>query len=260
MSQRSAGTVSCESDGALAYLTLSAPERQNALSQAMWLELQQHALTLAQNPAIQVIVLRGAGAHFAAGADITEFANLRANALQARHYHEAIIAPTLQALLACPQVLLATIRGSCIGGGLEIACCADLRLASAEACFGIPIQKLGFALAPAEMALLLARVNQTCAAELLLEGRILNAQEAWQRGLLTRVEDDLDLAEQRCVQAMLSAAPLALRMHKKLLQVMPERRLNPAEHQALFGLMDTQDYQRGIQAFMHKQRAEFKGE
>ncbi len=260
MSTPSAGQVDCQITGAIAFLTLSAPERQNALSQAMWLALQKHALALAQNPSVDVIVLRGAGAHFAAGADISEFSTVRANARQARHYHEAIIAPTLLALLACPQVVVAAIRGSCVGGGLELACCADLRLASTEARFGLPIQKLGFALAPAEMALLLATIDKHCAAELLLEGRILSAQEALQRGLLTRIDDDLESALQHSLNAMLSAAPQALRMHKKLLQVMSQRSLNAAEHDAVFALMDSQDYQRGIQAFVQKQRAEFKGD
>ncbi len=252
--------ISCERAGAVAYLTLNAPARHNALSQAMWSDLQHHAQQLATESAIRVIVMRGAGQHFAAGADISEFPQLRANAAQARHYHEQIISPALQALLACPQVVLAAIQGDCIGGGLEIACCADLRLASNCARFGIPIQKLGFALAPAEMALLLQTVSPTCAAELLLEARLFDANEAQQRGLVTRVCSQLESALHDSLQRLLAAAPLALAMHKKMIRTMPQRGLNSAEVSAVFDLMNSQDYQRGVLAFLQKRSPDFQGD
>lgn len=257
---QTADGVLCQLDQACAYLTLSASARHNALSIAMWQKLRTLALDLAQNQAVRVIVIRGAGAHFAAGADISEFPRQRNNAAQARDYHENIISPALQALLACPQVIVAAIQGDCIGGGLEIACCADLRLASHDARFGIPIQKLGFALAPAEMALLLQTVSPACAAELLLEARLFTAPEALARGLLSRLCDDLEAALAQTLPALLSAAPLALAMHKKMLRTLPQRALTSAEIAAVYSLMDSQDYQRGMQAFLNKHSPIFQGD
>ena len=103
------------------------------------------------------------------------------------HYHMEIIAPALQAMADCIHPVIAQIEGVCIGGGLEIASQCDLRIAASSSRFGVPINRLGFPMAPEEMRGLLGLAGRAATLEILLEGRVFGAEEAFAKGLLTRV-------------------------------------------------------------------------
>jgi len=209
-------------------------------------------------------VLRGAGDEaFAAGADIAEFATERDNVVQGRRYHREHVHGALKAVGECRHPTIAMIHGPCAGGGLEIACMCDLRIAGRSGRFGVPINRLGFAIAYDELAALLPLTGRAVALELLLQGSLWDAAEALQKGLLTRVVPDSDLEQEAYAAArrIADGAPLVNRWHKRF-----ARRLTPqpaplteSEIAENFAYFATEDYRIGVQAFAAKKRPQFKG-
>ena len=174
----------------IATLRISNPGKMNALSLAMWRELRAVFDAVQHDEAPpRVIVVRGADREFVAGADIEEFPQFRFEPESLAAYHEDIVAPALHAMLDCDVPLIAHIEGACIGGGLEIAACCDLRLCEPTSRFGVPIARLGFPMAPAEVEIVSHIVGQTLLRELLIEARLMGAAEAHERGVVTRVVD-----------------------------------------------------------------------
>ena len=149
----------------------------------MWSALKQAMDTANADPGLRCIVLAGAGDKaFAAGGDIEEFLTVRATVEQALHYHDDLVAAALDAIRNCPIPTVAAIHGACIGGGLEIAGCCDIRIAGSSARFGAPINRLGFSMYPGEMAGLLDLVGPAVLLEILLEGRILDSTGGARQG------------------------------------------------------------------------------
>ena len=137
----------------IATLRISNPGKMNALSLGMWRELRVVFDALRESDAPpRVVVVRGEGREFVAGADIEEFPQFRFEPESLAAYHEDIVAPALHAMLDCDLPLIAHIEGACIGGGLEIAACCDIRVCGESSRFGAPIAKLGFPMAPGELA------------------------------------------------------------------------------------------------------------
>ena len=190
--------VLVERDGAIATVVLDRPDKLNALSLASWTELGERMRELSADDSLRCVIVRGAGTKaFAAGADIAEFPDVRANAAQGKDYGELIHA-TMRSIGECRHPTVAMIHGVCVGGGLEVALMCDLRICGAGSRFGIPINRLGLTMGYGELAGLLAVVGPAVALEILLEGRIFGAQEAFDKGLVQRVvADDQVEAEAR---------------------------------------------------------------
>ena len=253
--------ILCQRDGSIATVTLFNPDKLNALNAAMWRKLRATILELAADESLRCIVLRGEGAVFAAGGDLEEFRSARATVDLALAYHEAV-GEALAAIESCPQPTLAAILGPCVGGGLEIACACDLRIAGEGAKFGAPIMKLGFSMYPGELAGLLRLAGPAVAKEILLEGRLLNAAEAYAKGLLTRVVADAAvLAEAAATAARIAAgAPLVARWHKQwIARLLQDRPLSLEEKRASFDFIATEDYAEGLAAFLEKRPPRFTG-
>ena len=156
-------------DGAIATVTLNKPERLNALDRGMWEALGAAMLALSADDALRCVVLRGAGGKaFAAGADIAEFATERADSAQAGAYG-ALIHEAMQAVARCRHPTVALIEGACIGGGLEIAACCDMRICGTSSRFGVPIARLGLTMGYGELQGLLALAGRAVALEILLK-------------------------------------------------------------------------------------------
>ena len=155
------------------------------------------------------------------------------------------------------------IKGACAGGGLELACACDLRFAGVSARLGVPINRLGFAIAYGELAGLIAVAGRAVAAEMLLEGRMWPADEALAKGLLTRVvADDRALDEAlAAARRIADGAPLVARWHKKFIRRLtpPHVPLTAAEVDANFDYFKTEDYRIGYDAFINKEKPAFKG-
>ena len=255
-------SVLLQRDGGIATITLNRPDKRNALTLEMWESLGALIAELEADDGLRCLILRGAGEEaFAAGADIAEFPTLRASAAQAKAYAERM-EPALEGLKRCRHPSIAMILGACSGGGLELAALCDLRICGAGARLGIPINRLGHALPYPGLKALVALIGRAGAAELLLEGRVLSAEEALARGLVQRVLPDAEVeAEVLATAARIAAgAPVAARIHKACLERLDDPRpLTPEEADAPYAACDSADYREGVAAFMEKRRPRFEG-
>jgi enoyl-CoA hydratase/carnithine racemase len=257
-------SLSIAREGAIAIVTLSNPGKLNALTVAMWQALKREMETLSAAEDLRCIVLRGDGEEaFAAGADIAEFATARNTAEQGQHYHRELVYGALSAVGECRHPTIAMIHGPCVGGGLEIACQCDLRIAGESARFGVPINRLGFPIAYDELNALLPLVGRAIALEILLEGRVWAAREAYAKGLVTRVVPDAALhAETRkAALRVADGAPLVARWHKRFVRRLAPQPapLTAAEIEENFAYFRTEDYRIGYDAFMTKKKPRFVG-
>jgi enoyl-CoA hydratase/carnithine racemase len=256
-----AGNILCQRDGTIATVTLFNPDKLNALNATMWRRLRETMTALAAEPELRCVILRGEGTAFAAGGDLEEFRTARANVDLALAYHEAV-GEALEAIESCPHPTVAAILGPCVGGGLEIACACDLRIAGEAARFGAPIMKLGFSMYPGELKGLLRLAGPAVAKEILLEGRLLTAAEAYAKGLLTRVVADAGVEQEALAtaQRIASGAPLVARWHKQwIARLLEDRPLTLEEKRASFDFLGTEDYAEGLAAFLEKRPPRFTG-
>ncbi|HUP96791.1 MAG TPA: enoyl-CoA hydratase/isomerase family protein, partial [Usitatibacter sp.] len=137
--------------GPIATVVLNRPEKLNALTRPMWRRLGEVFIELSASESVRCIVLRGAGHKaFAPGNDISEFATERSDVEQARAYGDDM-RRTIEAISDCRHPIVAEIHGICVGGGLEIAGLADIRICGESSRFGVPINRLGLVMAYAEI-------------------------------------------------------------------------------------------------------------
>lgn len=254
-----AGHVTFKKDGSIATVVIEHAGRLNALSMPMWLQLKSAFDAVSADDAIRCVILRGAGEAFAAGADISEFENERHDVASARKYGKAIH-PSLEAISHCPHPVIAQIKGACVGGGLEIAARADIRICSENARFGIPVNRLGLVVAYDELKPLLEIVGPAAALEILLEGSIIDATRAEKIGLVNRVVADVEGEVQAAAKRIAAGAPLAARWHKKFVRrLLDPKPLTDAEREENYACFGTEDFKIGYRAFLDKTKPDFKG-
>jgi len=254
--------IQVERDATIATVVLNRAEKLNALTKPMWRELGEVVGRLSADDSLRCIVVRGAGEKaFSPGNDIGEFATERATKAQAVEYGRVMHA-TATALAECRHPLVAQIHGICVGGGLEIAALCDLRICGTSSRFGAPIKNLGLVMAYPEMAPLVRLVGAPVALEILLEGRVFDAAEAREKGLVTRVVPDERVAEEARATAgrIAEGAPLVARWHKKFARRLAAGgALSAAEMDECFDCFDTEDFRIGYEAFLVKRKPGFVG-
>jgi enoyl-CoA hydratase len=249
-------------DGTIATVVLNRPEKLNALTKTMWRDLGAAIDALSADDSLRCVILRGAGQKaFSPGNDIGEFATERSNKAQAIAYGHVMHA-TLDSLARCRHPIVAQIHGICVGGGLEIAALADVRICGESSRFGAPIKNLGLTMAYAEMMPLVRLVGAATALEILLEGRIFDAAEAFEKRLVTRAVADADVASEAraAAERIAEGAPLVARWHKKFARRLADPRpLTAAEIDECFDAFDTEDFRIGYSSFLARKKPEFVG-
>jgi enoyl-CoA hydratase/carnithine racemase len=255
-------TIVVSRDRAIATVVLNRPDKLNALTRAMWVRLGQVFDQLHADDEVRCIVIRGAGTKaFAPGNDIAEFETERSSVAQARAYGDDM-RRAIESISGCRHPIVAQIHGICVGGGLEIAGLADIRICGESSRFGVPVNRLGLVMAHAEIGALIALAGEATALEIVLEGRIFDAREAKDKGLVTRVvADDQVEAEARATALRIAqGAPLVARWHKKFARRLRDPRpLSEAEYAEGFACFDTEDFRVGYRSFLAKQAPEFQG-
>ena len=256
------GSVNVDVTGSVATVTLFNPPRFNAMSRAMWRELKAVFEELAAKPDLRCVVVTGAGEHFSAGGDISEYTAFRFNETSLREFHEGTVWGALQAMLGCNLPIVASIQGNCMGSGLEIASCCDIRLASSSARFGAPIAKLGFPMAPREAALVVSAVGDLTARDMLLTAAVLEAPTLQQRGFLNQVcsAENLNLEVQSRVNRICQLAPNAAAMNKQSFRAFDQAIRAQAASELIanaYRYADTAEHREGITAFMEKRSPQF---
>jgi enoyl-CoA hydratase len=250
-----------EIDGPIGWLTVDRPEARGAMSRAMWAAMPDKLATLAGSEGVRLVVIRGSGGAFIAGADINEFEQFRSNPDLAKKYDEGS-SGTLEALagLAVPSV--AMIDGPCVGGGSLIAFGCDLRVASDRAFLAIPAGKLGLAYPYHGLERLVAVVGEARALDLLLTGRRIAGPEALELGLVHRcfAAAELESGTRALAADIARMAPKALRyarlaVRRRLPGVLPREDVD-ALSSACFA---SDDYREGVTAFFEKRDPVFRG-
>jgi len=253
------GHVRLEISGAVARVTLSNPAKFNAMSRAMWRELRQVFTGLQQNVGLRAVLVAGEGGHFCAGGDIAEYTDFRFHPEGLRDFHENDVWGGLSAMLACDLPIVAQIEGNCMGAGVEIASCCDIRLAGQGARFGAPIAKLGFPMAPREAELVAREVGLATARQMLLEAAVLDAPTMLLRGFLQTVLHDAEVPADALQRAerMTRLAPQAARLNKQALRALAGGQGTEALLPTAYDYADSPEHREGITAFLAKRPPNF---
>lgn len=251
-----------EREGDIATVVLYRPEKLNALIKPMWRQLGETMRTLSEDDSLRCIVLRGAGdKSFAPGNDISEFKDARSNSTKAKAYGE-IHHEALAAINECRHPIVALIQGICVGGGLEIASLCDLRICGESSRYGVPINRLGLCVGIREMQGLYSLVGKAVTMEILLEGRVFDAKEAFEKGLVTRIVEDHEVEQEAYASAgrIAAGAPLVARWHKQFMRRQTDPSpLTEEEKDASYLCYDTEDFHIGYNSFLEKTKPVFKG-
>jgi enoyl-CoA hydratase/carnithine racemase len=245
-------------------VTFNNPEKRNAMSLEMWEGFGQALIELRDNPQVRVVIMTGAGDKaFVSGADISQFEKSRHNAEASEEYSRKSAAQ--RALLAdYPKPTIACIRGYCLGGGMQVAMLADIRIAAEDGQFGIPAAKLGIAYGYDGLRNLVSLVGPSWARLIMYTGMRIDSKEALRIGLVDRVipTEELLGATMELATTISTNAPLAIKAAKiTIAQVLedPADRDMEAIRQIGIDCMNSEDFREGRQAFMEKRKPQFKG-
>ncbi|HZY18033.1 MAG TPA: enoyl-CoA hydratase/isomerase family protein [Ramlibacter sp.] len=255
-----AAGVLLESEGGIARVLLSHPGKLNAMSRAMWGRLREVFLALQDDPACRCIVVQGAGDAFCAGGDISEYRDFRFEEASLRDFHERDVWGGLQAILACDVPVVAAIRGACMGAGVEIASCCDIRVAGTSATFGAPIARLGFPMAPREAQVVVAAAGEATARQWLLEAAVLDATEMKARGFLQHLVPDAALQDHvgALASCITGLAPQAARLNKRTLRALRDGTRGEAPAFAgSYRYAASAEHREGVAAFLEKRKPVF---
>ncbi len=242
-------------------VSLNRPEKLNALTKPMWRELGKIFKKLSKDKNLRCIVIRGKGGKsFSPGNDISEFETQRSSSKLAKAYGVHLHG-TLRAIQECPIPTIALIEGICVGGGMEIAACCDLRICGESSRFGVPIKRLGLTMAAKELEALLRITSYSIAMEILLEGKIMSAEEAYEKNLVNRVVADLEVETEvyKSAELISEGAPKVARWHKQFAkEILKTGKVSDKLNNLGYKCYDTDDFKIGYKSFLSKTKPKFK--
>lgn len=246
-------------DGPVAVLTIDRPKRRNALSYEMWSALPGIMSKVDAEDAVRVLIIRGTE-HFSAGADISEFTTLRADADGARR-HSAVVHAGERALATLGKPTIAAVSGYCVGGGCELALACDIRLAADDARFGITPAKLGIVYHFASTKQLVDIVGPAWAKQMLYTGRLLDAETALRIGLVNEVHPAASLAERatELAEEIASRAQVSVRGTKAFVNRIVDGHVHEDDSVRAWytASVNSAEYAEGVQAFLEKRQPRF---
>lgn len=264
--RRADGKIRLSRKGAVATITIHAPEKMNAIEYEMWVEIARVMPELDADASVRAVVFRGAGERaFSAGADISRFREERFSSRQAKRYAEGGFLRGLNAVDAFSKPVLCLIRGACVGGGVELAAATDLRIAGEGSRFGVPVAKLGLVAGYSELRHFVQSIGPARTLDMLMTARLFTAREMLEAGFLARVVPDAEVADaaREAAERVASLAPLVHRWHKgfvrKILADPGLSGLTEEEKAREFACFDTEDFREGVDAFLGKRAPEFQG-
>ncbi len=255
------GQVRSEKHGPLGWIIFDHPQRRNAVTAAMWRAIPEVVEALDHDPAVRVIIMRGAGdVAFVAGADISEFAANRSGV--GVEEYDADNARAIVALATCTKPLIALIHGFCVGGGCAIALAADLRYAADDAAFAIPAARLGLGYSAGGLEMLVNVVGLSAAKEIFFTARRFAAEEALRMRLVNRIipKADLDGYVQQTAEQIAANAPRTVRSAKLILRELTKEAAHrdaEAIAASIRACYDSADYAEGVRAFLEKRPPRF---
>ncbi|MEO1038461.1 MAG: enoyl-CoA hydratase-related protein [Pseudomonadota bacterium] len=247
-------------EGASAHLVLNRPEKRNALNEAMWAAIPGLLAQAETDPSVRLLIVRGAGGAFAAGADISEFEDVYATAERAAAYSRTIAA-ALDGLAGFAKPTLAVIEGACVGGGCGLALACDLRFAAQGSKFGITPGKLGLVYTLNDTRRLVDAVGLSAAKDILFTGRLLDGEEALDTGLINRLlprEALLDEAQDYATLVAQASAHSARVTKQIMARIIAGQSQDDDETRQLFlDAFQSADFQEGYRAFLEKRKPDF---
>ena len=256
--------ILAHADGPIGWITFNNPARHNAMSLEMWGDLATAVEAFGSNPAVRVVVLRGAGTRaFVSGVDISEFDSTQASAEKMRDYGQ-VAALGNRALRRLDKPLIAMIQGYCVGGGLAIALNADIRMASPSALFGMPVARFGMGHDFPSVAALARAVGPSAVRDILFSARLFGAEEAMKLRLVNRVvaEEEIEHEVQDYAATVAANAPLTIRAAKAAVNEFerdPSKRDLARVQELVNACFDSSDYREGRRAFAEKRPPRFEG-
>lgn len=247
-------------DGDVARLTFARPEKHNAISFGMWSAIPEVVREVEADPSVKVLLLTGAGENFSAGADISEFRDLRSNADGAALYDKAVHA-AVEALAGMVKPSVAMIRGNCIGGGCQVSVACDFRFAADGARFGITPAKLGIVYDFTSTRQLVSLIGPAHARYFLLSGLLIDSARAREIGLLndTFAADRLEAATLEFADTLAARSQSSVRGMNRIIakivggQEQADDEVDRIRLDAIHG----EDYAEGVAAFLERRAPKF---
>ncbi|MEP0940880.1 MAG: enoyl-CoA hydratase [Rhizobiaceae bacterium] len=251
--------------GAIGHVIFNNPERHNAVSLDMWDAAEEALSSFAEDNRVRVVVLSGAGGKaFVSGADISKFEKERGSKDATAHYN-ARLKVVYDIIENYPKPTIAMIDGYCIGGGLNLASCTDMRVASAKSRFAMPAAKLALGYPFDAIRRLVNTVGLASAKQLMFTAKSIDAEAALRLGLVQEVvaEEDLAARVDELAATIAGNAPMTVAAMKFIAtQVMhpdPSARDLARCDEMVNACFESEDYKEGRKAFMEKRKPEFKG-
>ena len=245
-----------EKDENLWIITLNRPERMNALHSPAHFELEEIFNNFSNDSDAWVAIITGSGDRaFCAGND------LRYQAEGGKLERNPMGFAGLTSRFDLKKPVIAAVNGVAMGGGFEIAACCDLRICGTSSRFGVPIKRLGLTMAPREIQALLQLVGRSVTMEILLEGKIFNSNEAYEKGMVNRVMPDQDVEKEAYATAerICDGAPMVARWHKAFAEeLLYKGKISNKLNDLGYKCYDTKDFQIGYKSFLTKTKPKFK--